>query len=486
MNFKRARAKAKRIRQERTLLFVYAIAVTTALLVYVYNNNSVKASISGDEELVDVMPEQLDYTQEEAFSLEDDLKLVTEEVNAPQTLEAEEEQEMQGAEELITPKTIGINEEVITVEKGDTFISILTKLGLEYAEATNIYSAYKKVYDARNVKIGQILNISSVTDSKYNDMVSITKIVTEPVNGTRYIVEKNAEGKYEARIEQDDLKEEIKTIRGTINGTVAGSMRASGVPNNIVGNFINIFSFSVDFRRDVRAGDKFEVRYERKLAPNGNVVKTGDIIYAELTLGKTKITLYRFKDGSGSVDYYDENGLALKKSLDRKPLEYKKARVSSKFGTRFHPILKQYRMHAGVDYAAPQGTKVYAAGDGTVTSAKWVNGYGNYITIRHNSEYSTGYGHLKSYAKAIKPGMRVKQGQVIAYVGSTGRSTGPHLHFEIIKSGKKVDPLKIKAATGENLSGQNLKDFKKMVEKIKNGDVKETKIAEKATDQAAN
>lgn len=486
MDFKRAKAKAKRIRQERTLLFVYALAVTIALFLSIYNNNAVKASLPDDEEYFEEMTEEM-ALETEPFSLQENLKLSEENDVIPQTIEVEEDGEVtQTAEDMISPQAYGVNEDAVTIEKGDTFINILTKMGLEYAEATKIYTAYKKVYDARNVKIGQVLNISSVSDSKYNDIISITKIMTEPVSGTRYIVEKNADGKYEARVEQDDLKEEIRTVSGVIQGTVAGSMRAAGVPQNIVGNFINIFSFSVDFRRDVKAGDKFEVRYERKLSPSGQVVKTGDIIYAELTLGKTKTALYRFKDSSGTVDYYDEKGLALKKTLDRKPLEFKKARVSSKFGTRFHPILKQYRMHSGVDYAAPMGTKVYASADGTVTSAKWVGGYGNYITIRHNSEYSTGYGHLKSYAKGIKPGVRVKQGQVIAYVGSTGRSTGPHLHFEIIKNGKKVDPLKIKAATGENLTGAKLKAFQKVVADIKSSSQKETKVAEKKSSVSAN
>ena len=485
MDFKRAKAKAKRIRQERTLLFVYAVAVTLALFLSIYNNNAVKASLPDDDEYFEEMPEEIAY-ETEPFSLQENLKISEESEVMPQTIEVEEESATQTAEDMILPKAYGVNEDAVTIEKGDTFINILTKMGLEYGEATKIYTAYKKVYDARNVKVGQVLNISSVSDSKYNDMISITKIMTEPVSGTRYIVEKNADGKYEARVEQDDLKEEIRTVSGIIQGTVAGSMRAAGVPQNIVGNFINIFSFSVDFRRDVKAGDKFEVRYERKLSPNGQVVKTGDIIYAELTLGKTKTSLYRFKDSSGTVDYYDEKGLALKKTLDRKPLEFKKARVSSKFGTRFHPILKQYRMHSGVDYAAPMGTKVYASADGTITSAKWVGGYGNYITIRHNSEYSTGYGHLKSYAKGIKPGVRVKQGQVIAYVGSTGRSTGPHLHFEIIKNGKKVDPLKIKAATGENLTGAKLKAFQKVVADIKATSQKETKVAEKSSAVSAN
>ena len=477
MDFKRARTTAKRIRQERMLLFVYAISITAALLIYVHHNNNVNASFDYDNEFVDEQSEEI-AMGEESFSLEENLALAETgaEIEDLQVIEAEPE--LEHAEEILVAQNLGVNEEAITVEKGDSFIGILTKMGLEYNEATNLYKAYKKVYDARTIKVGQVINVSSVVDTKYSDMMTITKIMTEPTSGTRYILEKQEDGKYEARVEQDEMKSEVKAVSGLINGTVVGSMKLAGVPQNVAGNFVNIFSYSVDFRRDVKAGDKFEVRYERKVAPNGNVVKTGDIVYAALTLGKVKTELYRFEDGA-SVDYFNEKGLALKKTLDRKPLEYKKARISSKFGRRFHPILKQYRMHSGVDYAAPMNTKVFASADGTVTAAKWVNGYGNYITIRHNSEYSTGYGHLKSYAKGIRPGVRVKQGQVIAYVGSTGRSTGPHLHFEIIKNGKKIDPLKVKAATGENLSGDKLKKFKKVVEQIKADMAGETKVAEK-------
>ncbi len=477
MDFKHAKAKARRIRHERTLLLVYAIAVTIALFVSIYHNKNVSASVSYDEDLMTALPEEFDDGQDTPL-LTDNLKL-QEEIESQTSVAVEIEPiAPQMAEEMITAAARGVNEEIITVAKGDNFMGILTKLGIDYAEANTLYQAYKKVYDAKKIKIGQELFISSVVDPKYQDMISVTKIMTEPVSGTRYIVEKNSDGKYEARVEQDDLKDDVKIISGTINGTVMGSMKAAGVPQNIIGNFINIFSFTVDFRRDVKAGDKFEVRYERKLSPSGNVVKTGDVVYAALTLGKKKNELYRFKDSSGTIDYYNEQGQAMKKTLDRKPLEFKKARISSNFGRRFHPILKEYRMHSGVDYAAPMNTKVYASGDGTVTAAKWVGGYGNYITIRHNSEYSTGYGHLKSYAKGIRPGIRVKQGQVIAYVGSTGRSTGPHLHFEVIKNGKKVDPLKIKAATGENLSGAKLKEFKKVVAAIKASSQEPAKLAQ--------
>ena len=484
MDFYKAKSKAKKIRQQRSLLFGYAIVVTAGFFVSLYAN--VEASTPKNVELAKVAADEvIDYDSEIAAS--DDLKADENSFAIAQdadfdagTDEAETiadaainesaeqtESVAQAENEPENENPLQVNEEIVTVAKGDSFIGILTKMGLDYSKATDIYTTLKKVYDARHIKVGQDLQITSTFDTQSAQLASIDKIVIEPVSGTRYIVEKNDEGKYSAHTEQDSLTDEVKTISGVVNGSLVGAMRGAGVPSNIVGNFINIFSFSVDFRRDMRSGDEFEVRYERQLAPDGTVVKTGEIIYAALKLRNDKIELYRFKDKDGTVDYYTEKGIALKKSLDRKPMEFKRARISSRFGHRFHPILKTYKRHDGVDYAAPTGSKVYASADGVVTMSKWYGGYGNFVKIRHNSEYSTGYGHLKSFAKGIRPGVRVKQGQVIAYVGNTGRSTGPHLHFEVIKNGAKVDPLKVKAATGENLSGAKLTAFKKIVAEIK-------------------
>ena len=166
-------------------------------------------------------------------------------------------------------------------------------------------------------------------------------------------------------------------------------------------------------------------------------------------------------------DYYNAKGLAMRKTLSRKPLAFQSARISSPFGKRRHPILRKYKIHWGVDYAAPSGTPIYAAGNGIVQVAKYNGSYGNYIKIRHNSQYSTAYGHMKSFAKGIKPGVSVTQGQVIAYVGSSGRSTGPHLHYEIIQNGKRINPLTAKAAAGADLGGKNLQNFKKQVANLK-------------------
>lgn len=481
MDFTQKRKKAKRLRTERTLLFIYAVAVTGALLISIYNNNSVKASIPNKLEMEDMVSEEFDYELPE--NINDDLRaeeFLEEQISDSQETQIIENTETQtDAQEIVQQaKGMRINHDIVTIAKGDSFIGILTSLGLDYSKATDIYSAYKKVYDARNIKVGQQIDITTTIDSVYNELVSVDKIIIEPISGTKYILEKQSDNTYVSRVEQDDLTTEIKVINGIINGNVSSAMKNAGVPVNVVGNFINIFSFSVDFRRDIKAGDEFEVRYEQEVSPSGNIVKYGDIIYASLKLGKDKIELYRFEDKKGNVDYYDEKGLALKKTLDKKPLAFKKARISSRYGRRLHPIFKDYRNHHGIDYAAPMGTKVYASGDGTVTQAKWVGGYGYFVKIRHNSEYTTGYAHLKSFAKGIRPGVRVKQGQVIAYVGNTGRSTGPHLHFEVVRNGKKVDPLKIRAATGENLSGAKLAEFKKEVAKIKQMSATKKEVAD--------
>ena len=485
MDFGKKRKKAQRLKKERTLLLIYAIAVTGALFVSIHNNNSVEASIAYNEKMEDIAAEEFIDNQfpdiDEDLSSEEDLDERISNIANVQETQVIEEVEIkpeEAVQEVAISSGVRLSHDKITVAKGDSFIGILTKTGVDYAKATEIYNAFKKVYDAKNIKIGQNIDITTTVDDRYGELVSINKIVVEPVSGTHYVVELTSDGKYEARIEQDDLTTQTNTVNGVIRGNVSTAMKNAGVPVNVVGNFINIFSFSVDFRRDVKAGDEFVVRYEQQMTPNGQVVKYGDIIYASLKLGKEKIELYRFEDSKGNVDYYDEKGMALKKTLDKKPLAFKSARISSRYGRRLHPIFKDYRNHHGVDYAAPMGTKVYASGDGTVTQDKWVGGYGYFVKIRHNSEYTTGYAHLKSFAKGIKPGVRVKQGQVIAYVGNTGRSTGPHLHFEVVKNGTKVDPLKIRAATGENLSGAKLTEFKKVVQQIKELNIAEKEVVE--------
>ncbi len=363
-----------------------------------------------------------------------------------------------------TTKTI---EHEIKISKGDTFINLLTNLGMSYKEAHGLYLTLKKVYKPESLRVGQVIYITTTVDTAKDKLISLDNITITPKIGQRIIVEKNENNEYVASLIKDDLIEEVNTVAGEINGNLSSAMNKAGVPNKIVANFINIFSYSVDFKRDIKKGDKFEIIYENYLTPAGKSVKSGNILYASLELRKHKIALYRYKDKNGNVDYFDEKGYAMKKTLHRKPLAFQSARISSPFGKRRHPIKKKVIVHWGVDYAAPKGTAIYAAGDGVIQMAKWNGGYGKYVKIRHNSEYSTAYGHMSRIAKGIVPGKRVKQGQVIGYVGSTGLSTGPHLHYEVVKNGRRVNPLKIKAAAGENLTGKELKKFKSQVAEIK-------------------
>ena len=447
--------------RHRMITLGYAAAIASAFVLSLTNNNDVSASVAPRE--------RLDYIM---FENNIASNLQNQESIYPQS----SIENIKSLFEMVNYNSQSkIIENEIVVSKGDSFISILNNLGLDYNGAHELYTIFKKVYNPQNLKIGQKIVVTTVnrtqidlSESPVSDSgVSVESIVIEGKPGERYILEKDENQQYTARAEKDELITEVNSASGSINGTLSSAMTAQNVPSKIVSEFINIFAFSVDFRRDVRKGDKFEIIYENHITPDGEVVRSGNILYAALQLRKDKIALYRFKDKSGNVDYYNEKGLAMKKTLSRKPMSFQNARISSPFGKRRHPILRDIRIHWGVDYAAPAGSLVYAGGDGVIQVAKYNGGYGNYIKIRHNSEYSTAYGHMKGFAKGIRPGVRVKQGQVIGYVGSTGRSTGPHLHYEVVKNGRRVNPLSIKAAAGENLKGNNLKKFKQQVAELK-------------------
>lgn len=367
-------------------------------------------------------------------------------------------------DKLVKNKSV---EKEVTLQSGDTLISLLARLGVNRDTANDIYYSLKEHYDPRDLKAGQKLKVNLSIDSQTEALNNINYLMIEPNAGER-IITALKDGKFETYVEKSEFIDEINSITGEIDGNLSNAMNRQGVPMRVVSNFINLFSYSIDFKRDLHKGDRFEIVYESQVIPDGTVVKSGNILYAGLILRNQKISLYRFKDSKGNVDYYTSKGQALKKTLDRKPLAARNARISSPFGKRFHPILKKYKIHWGVDYAAPKGTPIYAGGDGVVQVAKYNGSYGNYIKIRHNSEFSTAYGHMSRFAPGIRPGVRVTQGQVIAYVGSTGRSTGPHLHYEVIQNGRRVNPRTIKASTGENLGGNNLAQFKKVVAKIDN------------------
>lgn len=421
--------------------FCSTFAATLAVLFVVFNNSNVNAYVAPFSAMDMQSPD--DSFEEES--------LLGDTLDTAEIAEAEE------------PAKDNIYH--IEVKSGDTLIKILTDIGLDYQEADKLFSSIKKVYNPKDLRAGQVLDVE--THSPETDVIKVKTLRSTIRTGEYLDVALQEDNSYVSKIIKDELTEETIRAEGSINGTLSASMNNQGVPSRIVANFINIFSYSVDFRREVKKGDKYELMYESYFTPDGKLVKSGNILYAALNLGKRKVELYRFKDAAGNVDYFNEKGLAMKKTLSRRPMAYQSSRISSHFGRRRHPIYGDIRIHWGVDYPAPSGSAIYAAGDGVVQVAQYRSGYGNYVRIRHNSEYSTAYGHMKGYAKGIRSGVRVKQGQIIGYVGSTGRSTGPHLHYEIIRNGQRVNPLTVKATASENLSGKNLTNFKSTVAKIK-------------------
>jgi len=232
----------------------------------------------------------------------------------------------------------------------------------------------------------------------------------------------------------------------------------SGIPADVVVQMIHMFSYKVDFQRDLKPGDSFEVLYNYYYTPEGRAAKQGDISFAAMHLAGRTVQLYRFEphDGGGP-DFFDAKGQSAKGMLMKTPVDG--ARISSGFGMRFHPVLGYTRMHKGIDFAVPVGTPVMAAGGGTIEQEGWVNGYGNFMVVNHGNTYATGYGHLSRFAPGIHKGSHVRQGQVIAYSGNTGLTTGPHLHYEIRINKQQVNPLTVKVASGRLLSGHDLHEF---------------------------
>ena len=464
----------KGISGQAVMLFLYSAVVGFALLLVISKNFETPEQIMAEERMAAegrrANEQRLAVSKMDAPEVYEDESSIDESFDNPSV-----EWSVQGEE--TQPE---VKDDVFIVEDGDNIIGILQKIGMEYAEASQVADSLKKAgFDFRSLRPGQKINLTKNVDVPFGELLSVDKIVIEPTPSVKYTVTRNEDEKYVTDAEQQEMVNENRVISGAVNySNLSAAMSNAGVPANIVSNFANIFRYKVNFRSDIRAGDTFKVLYDRKMTADGRVYKNGNILYAELNLGKKKkISLYRYKDSVGNIDYYDENGMALKRGLVRKPLEFSSARVSSRFGWRRHPILKQRILHSGVDYAAPMGSRIYASGDGVVQRSQWVGGYGRYVVIKHNSEYSTGYAHMSGFARGIKPGVRVKQGQVIGYVGSTGRSTGPHLHFEVIKNGKKVDPLKIQAATGNNLTGKELQRFKAEIRKIVALAEKQSKLA---------
>lgn len=395
----------------------------------------------------------------------------------------------------------GIETHTITLDSGDTLMGALGDAGIPLIDSQRVIAALAKVFDPRGVHAGQSFDLTFETKTvtppvehrpapppqgitiimpndgvSYadNDTPSTANVTVQPapvVTTGRLLsvafspsvqddiaVTRTAEGNFTATDAHKTLHAQAHRAGATIDSSLYLSAMQAGIPAEIVVDMIHMFSYEVDFQRDLHPGNSFQVFYDTYYTPDGQPAKQGNVRFATIKLGDRTISLYRYQpDANEPADYFDAHGQSAKSMLMKTPVDG--ARISSGFGMRFHPVLGYTRMHKGIDFAVPSGTPVMAAGSGVVQKDGWAGGYGNFLLLNHENGYSTAYGHLSRFAPGIRPGVHVRQGQVVAYSGATGMATGPHLHYEIRVNEIQVNPLTVKVATGRHLSGPELRNF---------------------------
>ena len=345
------------------------------------------------------------------------------------------------------------------ISSGETFDKILNNYSIPNEEILKIKKNLNSDYNLNNLKTN--LDIKFIIDQSNNKKITSFLFPISRTEKIQLIRNLDTDQFIKKKI-ITNLNKKVIFKEGKITQSLYRTAVDLNVQPNIIIEFARIYGFQVDFQRDIRKNDNFQIMYEIFEDDDGKIFETGNIIFADLKLSGTNNALYYF-DRKGSEGHYDENGKSVEKALMKTPING--ARLSSAFGMRKHPIDGYNKMHRGTDFAAPMGTPIMASGSGIIIRARWCGGGGNCIKIKHNSIYSTIYAHMKNFARGIKEGVRVKQGQIIGFVGSTGKSTGPHLHYEVVKNGKKINSQKLKLPSGKILKNNERKKFE--VEKIK-------------------
>ena len=341
-------------------------------------------------------------------------------------------------------------EKKIEILQGDTFVSILENLNFKQKKIYEIISKIEETYDLKKIKTGEIISVFE------NNFAEIKKIEFFKNNET--IISVNLDKEINLNIIELTKNSFIESKEYTISESLFSDGIKNDVSSDILVKIISLFSFDLDFQRDIRVDTVVSISYEFDEIVETGRLEYNDIKYASIIIDGKQLEYFKFITDDGYVDYFNREGKNVKKSILKTPLDG--ARISSNFGMRKHPISGFNKMHKGVDFAAPTGTPIYAGGNGIVEYVGRNGGYGKYIRIRHNNGYKTAYAHLSNYKKGISKGVRVNQGEVIGYVGSTGNSTGPHLHYEIIYQNKHINPLKLKLPSGKILEGKELEKFK--------------------------
>lgn len=352
----------------------------------------------------------------------------------------------------ITPDTV---DRVVRSAGGDTFGALLLRAGVGAEDTIPAVNALRKVYDPRTLPIGLELKVIFEApgigkprflgyrfDSSTDRMVQVARLAT---------------GGYAAKKVEKIVTQVFSRVDGQIETSLFGAGVKAGVPPRIMLQMVRLFSFSVDFQRDLHGGEKFHIMYRSQMDESGRIVRHGDIVYTSLTVGGRTQKLFLYERPNGGAQYLNERGQGNRRVLMKTPIDG--ARLTSRFGYRKHPLLGFTKLHAGVDFGARPGTPILAAGSGTIVKIGWFGAFGRYIRIRHGSIYETAYAHMSRFRRGLRVGSRVKQGETIGYVGSSGRSTGPHLHYEVIRNGRHVNPMKIALPSRKNLKGRELKRF---------------------------
>ena len=347
------------------------------------------------------------------------------------------------------------SEKNITVSSGDTLMGLLNGEGLPRTEAHEIISELSEVFNPRRIRQGQEITLVFREENAQEPVFEAMNLKLDVDRDVR--VEKCSENGLVAIEEERELDTRTVVARAEIASSLYNAAVASDMPLRVLMQIIRAYSFDVDFQRDIRPGDSFEVMFKEKLDQDGNFVRGGSVLYATLNTRGRDLPIYRYETTDGEVDFFNPDGESVRKTLMVTPIDG--ARLTSGYGKRRHPILGYSRMHQGLDFAAPTGTPIMSAGDGVVEYAGRKGNYGNYIRIRHPNEYHTVYAHLSRFGSGIRRGARVKQGETIGYVGSTGMSTGPHLHYEVHHRGSHVNPASVDTPPGRTLDGDELQRF---------------------------
>ncbi|WP_341753579.1 M23 family metallopeptidase [Candidatus Tisiphia endosymbiont of Dioctria rufipes] len=378
------------------------------------------------------------------------------------------EPELESSEELSNEIS-----QVITVKKGDTLKAILLRQQIPNNEINQIIKLVKDKNIESSLKVGQQLVFDyeiKITEQDDEDLASESRIlnkITIAYDNVKSLEIIREEESFYAKDVTKVLNKLITKSSVVINSSFMSVLKSLGLSSNSIIELINSYSYQIDFQRQIKSGDTVTVITEKFVTKEGKFSHHGKVLYVSLNLSGKEYNIFRYSLDNipNNHDFFSEDGKSVKRSLLRTPV--KLVRISSHYGNRHHPTLGYTKMHKGVDFAAPTGTPIYAAGNGVITEIGWKSGYGKFIQIKHSQNLSTAYAHASNFAKNLKPGSIVKQGQVIAYVGSTGRTTGPHLHYEVKIGGKNINPMHVKSSPGIELVGKQLAKFKQFKSNVK-------------------